>query len=109
LNPDVLTPPAGDFIVNDLFFVNVPLSLPGNTDSGSIGLFDIQVGSSAYGLYTGGYVLRGGTDGAADNQLAVAGFAVQVVPEPAPIGIIGVFLLFGFLRIRRNARSAGLQ
>jgi hypothetical protein len=104
LNTDPMTPPVGDFTLIDQFFANVPISLLGNTDSGPIDLFDIQVGNPPYGLYTGEYVLKGGADSNADDLLAVAGFAVEVVPEPGTVGLLGIAGIAGiaYRRLRRR-------
>jgi hypothetical protein len=104
LNGSDPTAPIGDFTLNDQFFVTVPPSLPGGANSGSIDLFDIQVGSPAYGIYTGSYFLLGGADGGASENLAGADFTIEVVPEPGTAGLLGLSaaFAFGFLRLRRR-------
>jgi hypothetical protein len=104
LNQGAPNPPVGNFSLDDMFFVTVPISLLGGTDSGSILLFDLQVGPNPYGLYNGSYDLSGGADGNATDFLATAEFFVQVVPEPATAGLIGISAVFaaGFARLRRR-------
>jgi hypothetical protein len=104
LNQDAPNPPAGNFTVDDFFFVNVPISLLGGTDSGSINLFDILVGPNPYGFYIGSYDLSGGADSNATDFLTTAEFSIQVVPEPATAVLIGLSTVLSVLWRRSRLR-----
>jgi uncharacterized membrane protein len=109
LNNENYTLGTSNFLNGDItdFFVNAPLSLGPDTDSGLIALFtfDIAPGTPG-GAYGGNYldILGGGpTD---QNLLASAEYSVDVqsrsVPEPGTIGLIALSLA-GLLFLRRRA------
>lgn len=103
LNFDGFTPPPGDFTLNDQF-INVPLSLLGTTDTGSIDLFDLQVGSPAFGFYGGSYLLYGSANDEANDLLASANFSVNVVPEPGSAMLLAIGVALGAAWKKRLGR-----
>jgi hypothetical protein len=115
LNSDDLEPGGspGDFTVDDLFFSNVPVSIPTNGSSGDIDLFDIIINEpftdSLNTAYQGVYSLLGGVDGNSQDVLTAppVSFTVTVVvPEPAARGMLSCGLLaFRVLWWRRGWRA----
>jgi len=107
LNSDDLSLLGLSFTINDLFFTNVPLTLDPGGSSGDIELFDVTVSKpllDAAGKYLGSYILLGGLDGDAQDNLATASFSVTTTPEPSAI-----YLLLGasvaLALISRKART----
>ena len=108
LNNESYTLGSTNFLNGDVtdFFVNAPLSLGPDSDSGLIALFTFDVASGTPGgSYGGNYldILGGGpTD---QNLLASAEYSVDVqnkaVPEPGTIGLIALGLA-GVILLRRR-------
>lgn len=91
------------FAVDDTpFFINSPLSLlPGELSSPFVFLdIPIPVGQ-AQGLYNGQFTVIGGTDPNGQNILGAGNFAVEVVPEPSTVLLLGGGLV---LLVRRKLR-----
>ncbi len=117
LNGNSLNLTMASATLNDLFISNVPLFLNGDTDSGSIELFEVALSDpllDAPGVYSGTYTLLGGADDSATEVLGAWSFSVTIepqtgdVPEPGTaamllLGGLGVALGRFNLRARRNA------
>lgn len=88
LNSDVLDVPQSS-AVNDLFFMNVPISLGPSAATGPIELFDFDVASDAApGSYTGSWQLLGGVGVSSQNDFDLLGsqsFTVEVSQAPEPV------------------------
>lgn len=90
------------------FFANAPISLDPGQSSGPFELFDIDLPSSASGMYSGIFTIFGGTDSGASDDLADVNFSVDVVsatvtPEPSMPVLFGLgLLLMGALLVRRR-------
>ena len=109
LNNENFTLGSSYFLNGDItdFFLNAPLSLGPDSDSGLIALFtfDIAPGTPG-GTYGGNYLdILGGPGSSDQNLLASAEFSVAVestaVPEPGTIGLI-VLGLAGAILLRRR-------
>ncbi|MGD0859512.1 MAG: PEP-CTERM sorting domain-containing protein [Terracidiphilus sp.] len=110
LNGDVVILPYPDLTVDDSpFFNNSPLFLsPGDGYTGPF--IDVTVDpATPSGSYSGSYTIQGGTDPNAFDNLATAGFTVNVgevtaTPEPNTTLLIasGLAALAGGLRKRRK-------
>ena len=89
------------------FFLNAPLSLGPDSNSGLIALFTFEIGSGTpAGIYAGNFLDILGGPGASDlNDLASAEYSVNVasatVPEPGTIGLIALGLV-GVILLRRR-------
>jgi hypothetical protein len=100
-----------DFILDDLFLDNVPISLDGGASSGPIELFDVMVTSpfpDTPAVYTGTYDLLGGVDGPASDLLTdpAVQFSVAVAtPEPTAWSLASAALLVMAGWRRRAGRS----
>jgi hypothetical protein len=103
LNNENFTLGSGFFSNGDItdFFLNAPLFLDGDTDSGLIPLFtfDIAPGTPA-GPYTGNFLdILGGPGSSDQNLLSSVEFTVTVattsVPEPSCLDLLGGALLVG--------------
>jgi hypothetical protein len=90
LNSDDLNiiAPNGDFVIDDLFLANAPISLDPGQKSADIELFDVTVSlpfpDTFNKTYAGVYDLIGGVDGNAMSVLTNPdiSFGVMVTPEP---------------------------
>ena len=112
LNSENFTLGSSSFSNGDVtdFFLNAPLSLAPDSDSGLIALFTFDVASGTPGgSYGGNYldILGGGpTD---QNLLASAEYSVTVkntvAPEPGTIGLIVLGVAGVILRRRRSFNS----
>jgi hypothetical protein len=95
LNGDQAPPPGSDFNVNDFFFVTVPTSLASGESTGTIDLFDVQVGNPPYGFYSATYEIFGGATSDSGDFLAQAEFGINVVPEPGSAMLLGIGVALG--------------
>ncbi len=117
LNGNSLNLTMNSATLNDLFLVNVPLFLDGDTDSGTIELFEVTLSNpllDAPGVYSGTYTLLGGADDSATEILGTWDFSITIeenstgVPEPGTgwmvlLGVAGV----AASRLRRTAGADG--
>jgi hypothetical protein len=95
LNGDSLTLDVASLTTTDQFYANVPVSLDADTSSGDIELFDVTVSNPLLdpaGTYPGSYVLVGGVDSNAGDNLASANFEVTTAPEPSSGFLLAVAL-----------------
>jgi hypothetical protein len=92
------------------FLINAPLFLDPNEVTPSFDMFTVTIQTpftDPFTFYPGVFEVQGsveGPGGPGSGDPTVLGstpFNVQVVPEPATIGMIGVSALLGFLRVRR--------
>jgi hypothetical protein len=91
----------------DPFIVGFPLSLdPGESFSGLLFTITLPSGISA-GPYLGSFMILGGADGDAQDELATVNFTVNAtsapsaVPEPGSLMLLGTGLAGMVVRVRR--------
>jgi hypothetical protein len=103
---------AASFTTDDLFAVNVPVSIdPGQTVNG-IEFFDITLSNpftDPFDVYSGTYTLLGGSDPNAMDVLTAANFSVSAeagstVPEPTLV--IPVCAALALLSLRRRSSNS---
>ncbi len=111
LNGDSLNliAPSPDFLINDQFFTNVPVSLGVEENSGDIELFDVTIAdpfTDPFTSYPGTYQLLGGVDGSAQDVLVSVNFSATPVsgtPEPLSSGLLASGLIgIAVFRLRRT-------
>lgn len=117
LNGNSLNLTMSSATLNDLFLANVPLFLDGDTDSGTIELFEVSLSDPRLdvpGVYSGTYTLLGGADDSASEILGTWNFSITIedtsagVPEPGTgwmvvLGVAGV----AASRLKWPARANG--
>jgi hypothetical protein len=113
LNNEDFTLDSSPFLLNgDVtdFFLNAPLFLAGDSNSGLIALFTFEVaGGTPGGMYTGSFLdVLGGPGFFDQNMLASTAFTVTVtsgtsVPEPStvPLAAVGFLALAALVLVKK--------
>jgi len=110
LNSDDLNLDGLSLATNDLFFVNAPISLAPDSNSGDIELFDVTVSNPLVdpaATYLGSYDLLGGPDGNAADVLGSASFSVTTTPEPSAIYLLLSVIAATAIIASRGRRAVG--
>jgi PEP-CTERM motif len=89
------------------FFLNAPLSLAPDTNSGLIALFAFQIApGTPQGVYLGNFLdIIGGGPSDFTDVLASSEFAVTATPEPATLPLFGTAVLIAGAFVLRRKRT----
>jgi hypothetical protein len=115
LNSDSLNLVGSSFLINDLFFSSVPVSLDAGQSSQDFDLFEITVFNpftDPPGLFMGSYGIIGGSNSDAQVLLGSASFSITEVssvaqtPEPSSLFLFAIGLTVLRRSHQRRFRSA---